>query len=649
MLLPMKSFIRTSAVSLVVIVAVAILLPVLAVLQYRWLGEVSQAERERLQANIRTGAEQFRQDFNQEILRTVLAFQMETGDETPGLKAELAAKYDSWVSHAPYAKLVRAVLLAERSWDGTFRLSRFQPESGDLQACDWPAELVPWRDRIEHPDNSLPPRVKEEVERMLGGALRDTAASRVTLISNPVPVIADDVPAILIPFAPSAVLRAAQSRQTRRAGYTRAGYTIVEFDRDYIRQEFLPAIALKHFASDNRLDYNLAVVRQADPLKPLYQSDPLWQLATPATSDSSMEFFSLRMEDIRSLPLRDWFRLRPGQQSGSVILRRGLALNRDTGPTDSSRPAPAAAPRGEAGRWLLLVTHRAGSLEAAVARVRSRNLIVSGGVLLLLVASVALVAVLAQRSQRLARQQMVFVAGVSHELRTPLAVIRSAGDNLAEGVIADRPQVQHYGDLIRTEARRLSETLEQILEFAGIQSRRKTGDSRPVEIENLIETALDRCGLAARDSDFRVERRIERALPPVMGDPAALSGALQNLLLNAMKYSGDRRWVGIGARAKRTGNGREVEITIEDRGLGIAPSDLPHIFEPFYRGKGIVDAQIHGNGLGLSLVKHTVETHGGRVAVKSTLGLGSSFTVHLPIVEGSPRQSSTESPTGWKL
>jgi len=629
---------------LAVIIAVAILLPVLAVLQYRWLGELSQAERERLQANIRTGAEQFRQDFDQEILRTVLTFQMETGDETPGLKAELAGKYDSWVSHAPYAKLVRAVLLAERSPDGTFRLSRFQPESGDLQLCDWPAELAPWRDRIEHAENSMPPRVREELERLLGGALRDTAASRVTLIRNAAPVIADEAPAILIPFAPSAVLRAAQSKQTRRAGYT-----IVEFDRDYIRQEFLPALALKHFASGNRLDYNLAVVRQADPLKPLYQSDPLLQLATSSTSDASMEFFSLRREDIRSLPLRDLFQLRPGQQSGSVILRRDLALNRDTGPPDSSRPAPAATPRGEAGRWLLLVTHRAGSLEAAVARVRRRNLIVSGGVLLLLVACVALVVLLAQRSQRLARQQMVFVAGVSHELRTPLAVICSAADNLAEGVVADRPQVRDYGDLIRTEGRRLSETLEQILEFAGIQSRRKTGDRRPVEVENLIETALDRCGLAAGDSDFRVERNIERALPPVMGDSAALSGALQNLLLNAMKYSGDPRWVGIGARAKRNGNSREVEIIIEDRGLGIAPSDLPHIFEPFYRGKVIVDAQIHGNGLGLSLVKHAVETHGGRVSVKSKLGHGSAFTVHLPITEDSPRQSSTESPPGGKL
>ena len=635
MLFTMRLTRTTSSVWLAVIIVVAILLTVLGVLQYRWLGELSQAERERLQANIRTGGEHFRQDFDQEILRTVLTFQMETGDETAGLKAALAAKYDSWVSHAPYAKLIRTVLLTEHSPDGTFRLSRFQPESGDLQMCDWPAELAPWRERIEHPQEALPPRVKEEVERMLGEALRDTPTSSVMFMSNPAPVIADEVPAIFIPFAPGAVLRAAQSKQTRRTGYT-----IVEFDRDYIRQEFLPTLALKHFASGNRLDYNLAVVRQADPLKPLYQSDPLLQLATPATSDASMAFFSVRMEDIRSLTLRSLVQLSTVQQGGSGILQRGLALNRDTGPPDSPRPAPAAAPRGEAGRWLLLVTHRAGSVEAAVARVRRRNLIVNGGVLLLLVASVALVVVLAQRSQRLARQQMVFVAGVSHELRTPLAVICSAGDNLADGVIADRSQVRHYGDLIRTEGRRLSEALEQILEFAGIQSRRKTGDSQPIEIESLIETALERCGLAGNDSDFQVERDIERPLPAVMGDATALCGALQNLLHNAMKYSGDRRWVGIVARAPRNGNGAEVEITIEDRGLGIAPNDLPHIFEPFYRGKVIVDAQIHGNGLGLSLVKHTVETHGGRVSVKSKLGQGSAFTVHLPIAEDSPKQSS---------
>ena len=132
-------------------------------------------------------------------------------------------------------------------------------------------------------------------------------------------------------------------------------------------------------------------------------------------------------------------------------------------------PRPVASPK-----WRLLIKHPAGSLEAAVESVRRRNLLVSTSILGVLGASMMLMAASMRRSQRLARQQMEFVAAVSHELRTPLAVVRAAGDNLADGVMHDEAQVRKYGELVRSEGRRLTEMVEQILEFAGIHSGQRT-------------------------------------------------------------------------------------------------------------------------------------------------------------------------------
>jgi len=125
-----------------------------------------------------------------------------------------------------------------------------------------------------------------------------------------------------------------------------------------------------------------------------------------------------------------------------------------------------------------------------------------------------------------------------------------------------------------------------------------------------------------------VETDVPVELPLVLGDEAALRRALRNLFDNAIKYGGDSPWLGIRARA---GNGgREVLVTVEDHGLGITPEDLPRIFEPFYRGRHVSSRQIHGSGLGLSLVRRIVESHGGSVVVEKGGGGGSAFTIRLP-------------------
>jgi signal transduction histidine kinase len=273
-----------------------------------------------------------------------------------------------------------------------------------------------------------------------------------------------------------------------------------------------------------------------------------------------------------------------------------------------------------------MLKHRAGSLEAAVGSVRRRNLIVSSSILGVLATSMGLLVLSTRRAQRLAKQQMEFVAAVSHELRTPLAVIRSAAENLADGVVREEDQVRKYGDLMRTEGRRLTEMVEQILELAGIQSGQRGFALRGVAIEPLLRDIVSSSASIIQRAGVAVEFQIPPDLPPVLGDEPALRRVFQNLIGNAVKYGAAGGWIGLSA----VRNGSDVRVTVADRGMGIRPEEQARIFEPFYRASEALSAQIQGAGLGLSLVQRIVESHGGRVSVKSTPGTGSEFTVHLP-------------------
>jgi len=245
--------------------------------------------------------------------------------------------------------------------------------------------------------------------------------------------------------------------------------------------------------------------------------------------------------------------------------------------------------------------------------------------------SIAMLTITTRRAQKLARLQMEFVAGVSHELRTPLTVICSAADNLADGVVGGEEQVQRYGSVIRDEGRRLSDMVEQILRFAGIQSGRVRYDVQAVEVEDVVKRAINVCGPALQQSGCRLEQDIDPSLPMVMADPTALTHCLSNLIGNALKYGSEGGWVGVDARlAEEAGGRRQVEIRVRDRGRGIEGDDLQHIFEPFYRGGRAISDQIQGAGMGLSLVKRIVEAHSGSIGVESAPGQGACFRLRIP-------------------
>jgi signal transduction histidine kinase len=250
---------------------------------------------------------------------------------------------------------------------------------------------------------------------------------------------------------------------------------------------------------------------------------------------------------------------------------------------------------------------------------------------------VGLIVVSSRRAQNLARQQMEFVAAVSHELRTPVSVIGAAAGNLADGVVGDPQRVRKYGETIQGEARRLAETVERVLQLAGIAAGRAAAAQVPVSPSDLVHESIAACRHEIDSAGFNVEVAVADSLPNVGGDVTALKSALQNLISNAVKYGGDARWLRVSAKLDPgIGSRQQVIFAVEDRGLGIEAEDRKHIFEPFYRGREAVSQQIQGSGLGLNLVQRIAEAHGGHVAVTSEPGKGSTFTLSLPAVHDRP-------------
>ncbi|MEO7649296.1 MAG: HAMP domain-containing sensor histidine kinase [Bryobacteraceae bacterium] len=382
-----------------------------------------------------------------------------------------------------------------------------------------------------------------------------------------------------------------------------SGWSVAELDSAFLESEYLPELASKHFGGHQALNCNLQVVGNTDPAKIFFELDKPQSGALLQQPDATAPLL-----EVRPNPL--------GRGPGAML-----------GPPGFRPPLLAGDPPGPL--WRLLVKHRAGSLEASVEDVRRRNLLVSFAILLLMGASMAMLFVSTRRAQRLAELQMEFVAGVSHELRTPLTVICSAGENLADGVVASEERRRRYGAVIRDEGRRLSQMVEEILAFAGAQSGSASKSFQPVEISELLDRAVAACGPAFRDHGCEVERHIAVDLPQVLGDATSLTHALRNLLSNALKYGSDRSSIAVWAQANG-GKHPTVEIRIEDKGTGIDPADLPYIFEPFYRGARAKEDQIPGAGLGLSLVKRILEAHGGSVHASNESDGGASFTLTLP-------------------
>jgi signal transduction histidine kinase len=565
--------------ALVLLIAMLAALPALAWLQYSWIGEVEKADADRMRATLQRSADQLTSEVDSELgrfYRSVLA----AGRPGSGLPpVDPCQAFARWQTTAAPARLIRSLYIR----DPGNRLFQCSAETGERRAAQWPDELKA-ANRLWQPGPGPGPR----------------------------PMPKDDILPVLVAMVhppgqpggwpgganPGEPRRGPEGRRDegpgeRREGPGRPGMPSIAFavpDFCWMSGEWLPELVRRYFGDPCSSD-SVVLVQTTFSHAHVFDSGA-WG---GGAADASAQLFRV-----------------PGM----------------FGAPEAQGPP--------AGYWTLLVRRREGSVAAVAATVRVRNLAVSSGVLALMAIALALLMVTIRRQRRLAQQQMEFVAGVSHELRTPVAVLSSAGENLADGIVTAPASVREYGAMIRDESRRLAGMIEQTLRFAGIQSGGAKYMRQSVDVPQVIDAALRNYEALLRESGCAVELDIAPGLPPAEADSAALAHCVGNLLSNAARYGASGKSITIRAHledpsaAGSSGKPGMLFIEVEDLGPGIDSRDVPHLFEPFYRGRQSRERQIQGTGLGLALVKRIMDDLGGRVEVRTAKGQGSQFRLVVP-------------------
>ena len=298
-------------------------------------------------------------------------------------------------------------------------------------------------------------------------------------------------------------------------------------------------------------------------------------------------------------------------------------------------PQPAAGPSGRP-RLSLTEGHEVGEpfpglrvvLGEGPQPLRQRPFVLA---LLLLACSMALVGGFLlwrdfRRETQLAALRTQFVASVSHELRTPLTAIRMFTEAMHDTPDLDEATRREYLATMLRESERLSRLVENVLEFSRIERGKRTYRLRPVSLPAVIRPVVASLQPLLDRQGFRLETAVPEDLPEVRADPDALGQALANLLGNAMKYSGAARDI----RLEAARSGSQAAIRVIDYGVGIPAAEQARIFDSFYRARLPENQSIQGAGLGLTLVRHVMQGHGGEVRVESAPGRGSTFTLLLP-------------------
>jgi signal transduction histidine kinase len=601
------------------VVPAAIVVIVLAFLQYKWSNQVSEATSVRLADSLQMSMINWHLELFRDLSQICLTLGVDPEGEPLSDLRQFAGSFAEWRATAQYPDIVSNLYVLTPDGPAHSDTLRFNPATGGFESDSWPTNLLAFREKL-----SQIVAVSVGAGDMAG---KFNKPSLQTQDQQFIEGIYPRGPLIGWRFEPSipALLHPIFGKRDRRES---VHWVVVELNNNELRERILPELVQRYFQGTDGLDFQVAVVG-GNPRSVIYSSDPGFGQNQVVDADGTMDLFGRVQDKIVGSPVHVFHK--PSENTG---LSAAVGV--------SWFPLLSDAPEEQ--DWQLVVRHRRGGpMGAFAAELRRRDLTISFGVLLLLVLSMAMLIIASHRAQRLAKLQMNFVMTVSHELRTPLTVISSAADNISHGVVQGGQQLAQYGAVIGAQARQLSGLVERVLLFAATRERRQRYNPRLLAVSQIIDATLASTVGQIQAAGFTVEQEIEPNLPCVEGDLAALSQCLQNLITNALKYGGQQRWIGVSARLNEHGpDGREIEIGISDRGIGIGSEDLPRIFEPFYRGTSPATAHIHGTGLGLPLAKSIAEAMRGRLAVVSVPGRGSTFSLHLPCADLSLERSETQ-------
>jgi signal transduction histidine kinase len=549
------------------VVFLVLVCAILTALQYRWTGEIAQAEMTRLRGNLEEQSQLFCRAFDSELSSACRQFYVTRSEqEDVGLEAACVQRMHEWQSGKP-RPMFRTVAIAIYSKE-QLQLFALEPGAEKLVPMEWPAH---WASMKENLDRScMKGRGSSSFASSSSGDSSGTKSRSSSMFSDPTGALLE------FPLA---------SRHVSYGVYE-SQWVLFELDVDYIRNTWLPELVGSYLNSGGRASNDVEIKTTTSPVATIYSSHS-------NTSTDGEQPFTYRFN------------------------RQSIFFSR--------------SPPGEDGRWVLETRHSPGALEAVVDGSRQRNfgvaLALNG---LILAAGVALVRH-TRRSRELAEAQMKFVATVSHELRTPLTVIRGAAENLRRGIVHEPDRVEQYSSLIGQHAERLGDLIEQVLEYAGVKRKQSLRRLQPVALTGVLSDAAAAAAPDVQAAKCEIELNVPSSLPPVTGDEAGLRRVFHNLIVNAAKHGGEGGWIGINAAATNGNAPPTVVVQVADHGPGIPEAERSAIFTPFFRGERTNEKQIRGSGLGLSLAREIVECFGGTITVNCSEGGGATFSVKLPV------------------
>jgi len=644
---PLKSYIQSvmkmiTKYSTVVTGLAVVLLVVLAGMQYQWLTEISRTQKNRLENQMQSGAKSFSTEFNNLFSEVGSAIDL-LGDET-GMKEQLESDYHSWLEQAEYPKILEKVYLIPPE--------KVQAE-GAL-AYDAEQKLFTELDHSELDNLKTSWKFNRKKEHVKKGQM--LFLGRESMIIKRAPQTRSYFDEFIDLMSSKEDLRSYLSDELK------SSYIVLKLSNEVIQENILLGFYESFFGSDYRNQFNFVVrdnstnhiyhqlhdnsdsqnnpevVQRLGDLELqnfiiLFADKSEKKESSYKSSEGLKQVLDTTLEKVSRIAVNS-LKFSFSTDSGSEKITteslnkwtedslESIQVGKKNGDTPSIKTATSSANSGLS----LQVFMRQGDLETYIAKTKWKNMGLSLSILIILGIAFGLVSYNAKASQKLADQQMMFVAGISHELKTPISVINSAAENLQDGLIRKPQKMEEYGKLIHKEGNRLKGMVNQVMQLAELQSDQMVLHKQKIQPHELVDQTKIQMKALLDEAEISLAYYDESGDLSLNADHEMMIQVLANLISNAIKYRGEDNRIVIRTRKRAD----TIEISIRDFGVGIPEHEQEHIFEPFYRGSIARKQQIQGNGLGLYITHQLVRRHNGEITVESVPGKGTTFTIHLP-------------------